>query len=187
MDAIAMSVPGVDLGLKTFINVDHTVDGEIRISDIPEDWRTEEGIPEVMALLSQILRQLGVIAPGEEGGAYWISIGVRFGPQNDAEVGDLAELYKRYRGMFQIASYPTDAGQRSGEQNAIVAFGHIVRSLMERRGLPPAVVFVRLTWMPDGNRPGHFKGEKGGTEKQKDDLDAKQRERERDAKARRRS
>ena len=162
MDDVAMIVDGLDLGLKTFINADLTVDGELRMATLPDDWRTAEGIPEVMALLSQILRRIGVLTPGEEQGAYWISIGIRFGPQNDSEVGDLAEMYKRYRGMFQVASYPTDASMVSGGQNAIVAFGSIVRALMEKRGLPPAVVFVRVTWTPDGIRPGQFKGEKGG-------------------------
>ena len=154
--------PGLELSLKTFINVDGTVDGEIRIADLPDDWRSEEGIPELMEFLSQILRAAGTLTPGIEQGAYWVSIGVRFGPQNDAEVGDLAEMYKRYRGMFQVASYPLDASSVSGLQNAIVAFGMIVRSLMEKRGLPPAVVFIRYTWMPDGSRPGRFTGEKGG-------------------------
>ena len=162
MDAVAVAVGDLELGLRTFINADLTVDGELRVSQLPDDWRTPEGIPEVMAILSQILRQIGLLVPGDEGGAYWISIGIRFGPQNDSEVGDLAEMYKRYRGMFQVASYPTDASMTSGGQNAIVAFGAIVRSLMEKRGLPPAVIFVRVTWTPDGTRPGQFKGEKGG-------------------------
>lgn len=163
MDAVAAVVADVDLGMRTFINADLTVDGETRIAQLPDEWRTPEGIPAVMELLSQILRQIGILVPGEEGGAYWISIGIRFGPQNDAEVGDLAEMYKRYRGMFQVASYPTTAGDPSGLQNPIVAFGMIVRSLMEKRGLPPAVVFVRLTWTPDGQRPGRYGGEKGVT------------------------
>jgi hypothetical protein len=162
MDAVAAAVDGLELGLRTFINADLTVDGELRMAMLPDDWRTPEGIPEVMELLSQILRRLGTLTAGDEGGAYFISIGVRFGPQNDSEVGDLAEMYKRYRGMFQVASYPTMAGEAAGQQNAIVAFGSIVRALMDKRGLPPAVIFVRVTWTPDGSRPGRFGGEKGG-------------------------
>lgn len=184
MDSVARFVADVDLGLRTFINADLTVDGELRISQLPDDWRTPEGIPEVMALLSSILRDIGVLVPNDEGGAYWISIGVRFGPQNDAEVGDLAEMYKRYRGMFQVASYPTDAGAVSGAQNAIVAFGAIVRSLMDKRGLPPAVVFVRITWTPDGTRPHRYGGEKGVTEAQEKAI--LERRREREARAKRR-
>jgi hypothetical protein len=184
MDAVAQSVADVDLGLRTFINGDLTVDGEIRISQLPDDWRTMDGIPEVMAILSSILKQIGTLTPGEEGGAYWISIGVRFGPQNDAEVGDLAEMYKRYRGMFQVASYPTDAGAISGAQNAIVAFGAIVRSLMDKRGLPPAVIFVRITWTPDGTRPHRYGGEKGATAAQEKEILRRRQEREARAKRR---
>ena len=53
-----------------------------------------------MTFLSRVLNAVGVLVPGDEGGNYWISVGVRFGPQTDAERGDLAEMYKRYRGMF---------------------------------------------------------------------------------------
>lgn len=167
MEILGREVEGLDLGLKSFINMDRTVDGEIRIGNLLEEWRTIEGIPSLMELLSTILRRVGVLQPGEEGGAYWISIGIRFGPQNDADVGDLAEIYKRFRGMFQVSSYATDASDRSGFQNAIVAFGTIVRSMMANRGLPPAVVFLRYTWTPDGNRPGRYEGEKGSTEAQR--------------------
>ncbi len=51
---------------------------------------------------------------------------------------------------------------RGGIANAIVAFEMIVKSLMDKRDIPPAVVFVRYTWTPDGSRPGRYEGEKGG-------------------------
>jgi hypothetical protein len=162
MEHLAFEEGTLELAMKSFINADMTVDGELRVGRLLDHWRTEEGIPELMEILSRLLRGIGTLKPGSEGGAYWISIGVRFGPQTDAEMGDLAEMYKRYRGMFQVASYPLDASKPGGVQNAIVAFGSIVRSLMEKKGLPPAVVFVRYTWMPDGSRPGRFEGEKGG-------------------------
>jgi hypothetical protein len=150
------------LAVKSFINSDGTVDGEIRIGELLEYWRTAEGIPDLMAFLSSVLTAVGTLVPAGEGGRYWISIGVRFGPQTDAERGDLAEMYKRYRGMFQVASYALDLGLRGGIANAIIAFEMIVKSLMEKRGLPPAVVFVRYTWTPDSARPGRYEGEKGG-------------------------
>lgn len=155
---------GLDLtlALKTFINVDMTVDGEVRIGELPELWRTEEGLTDLMAFLSRVLKAAGTLVPGDEGGRYWISVGVRFGPQTDAERGDLAEMYKRYRGMFQVASYSLDLGMKGGIMNAIIAFEMIVKSLMEKRGIPPAVVFVRYTWTPDGTRPGRYDMEKGG-------------------------
>jgi hypothetical protein len=162
LEHLAEKFPELELGMKSFINADGSVDGELRVGGLPDFWRTEEGIPELMEVLSNMLASIGRLRPSKEGGGYFISIGVRFGPQNDAEMGDLAEMYKRYRGMFQVASYPLDASRPGGLQNAIVAFGSIVRSLMERRGLPPAVVFIRYTWDPAGKRPGRFEGERGG-------------------------
>lgn len=178
MEILNAEVGGLELGLKSFINMDRTVDGEVRIGNLLEEWRTIEGIPSLMELLSTVLRRVGVLTPGEEGGSYWISIGIRFGPQNDADVGDLAEIYKRFRGMFQVSSYATDASDRSGFQNAIVAFGTIVRSMMENRGLPPNVVFLRYTWTPDGKRPGRYEGEKGSTEAERRKIAQELREKE---------
>jgi len=155
---------GLTLGMKSFVNVDMTVDGEVRIGDLPEEWRSGDELVELMAFLSRVLSAVGLIVPGAEGGRYWISIGLRFGAQTDAEKGDLAEMYKRYRGMFQVASYALDLSMRGSLGNAIVAFEMIARSLMEKRGLPISVVFIRYTWTPDGQRPGRYEGERGGND-----------------------
>lgn len=161
LDAVASSPVGLSAGMKTFVNSDGSVDGEVRIGDLPDDWRVPEGVPLLMEFLSGILRQLGTLVPGEEGGRYWISIGVRFGPSNEAEIGELAELYKRHRGLFQVASYALDLGIPGAPINAVVAIGEIIRAIMNRRGYPPTVIFVRVTWTPDGSRPSRFKGESG--------------------------
>lgn len=158
----AMIWSGADLGLKSFINQDQTVDGEVRASGLPEEWRTEEGRAELEEFLSDAMTEGGVLVPGEEQGGYWLSVGVRFGPQTDAEVGDLAEMYKRFRGLFQVATYPVDASLRAALGNAVVGVGLMIKSLIEKRGLPPSVVFVRVTWTPTGERPSRFEGEKGG-------------------------
>ena len=158
----AMIWSGADLGLKSFINQDGTVDGEVRASGLPEEWRTEEGRAELEEFLSDAMTEGGVLVPGEEQGGYWLSVGVRFGPQTDAEVGDLAEMYKRFRGLFQVATYPVDASLRAALGNAVVGVGLMIKSLIEKRGLPPSVVFVRVTWTPTGERPSRYEGEKGG-------------------------
>ena len=150
--------------MKTFVNADGTVYGEVRLSDLPEEWRGGDDLVGLMAFLSDVLTGVGLLVAGAEGGGYWISIGVRFGAQTDAERGDLAEMYKRYRGMFQVASYALDLSRQGSIGNAIVAFEMIVRSLMEKRGLPISVVFVRYTWTPDGVRPSRYEGERGGSE-----------------------
>ncbi len=150
------------MDLKTFINADGTVDGELRLGNLPEEFRTEDGIVVLEKILSQTFRKVGVIEIGDEGGGYFISLGVRFGPQNDAEIGELAEMYKRHRGLFQVAAYPTMATEAAGLQNNVVGMGAIAKSLMSKRGILPSVIIVRFTWTPDGTRPERYQGEKGG-------------------------
>lgn len=152
---------GLEAGMKTFINSDGSVDGEVRIGGLPDDWRVPEGLVYLKEFLAGLLNKLGPLVPGDEGGQYWISIGVRFGPSNDAEIGELAELYKRHRGLFQVASYALDLSIPGAAVNAVVAIGDIIRAIMEKRGLPPTVVFVRITWTPDGVRPHRYAGESG--------------------------
>jgi hypothetical protein len=153
---------GLSIDIKSFVNRDGTVDAELRLSELPDEWKLEDGGPLISEFLSQIFELLGVIKGTEDGGRFWVSVGFRFGPSNEAEIGELVELYKRHRGLFQIASYPVSAEFASGLQNAVAASGTMATTLGERRGLYPAVVIVRLTWMPSGQNPSRYKGEKGG-------------------------
>lgn len=164
LEAIVGAVPGLDAGLKTFINADGSVDGEVRMGPLPDEWRVPEGLVQLKEFLSTLLRQAGELAPGEEGGRYFVSIGVRFGPSNDSEIGEMAELYKRHRGLFQVACYALDAGIPSGSQNAVVAIGDIIKKIMDKRGMPPTVIFIRYTWTPDSTRPHRYAGESGKEE-----------------------
>jgi len=159
---ILSSLPEVSLAIKTFINADGTVDGDLRISDVPELWRTEDGFPTMAAYLSALLIRLGTLPASQDGGRFFISLGIRFGPRDIGEIENLAALYKRFRGLFQVASHPLDASFKSGLQNAVAAMSAFVKSLMSKRGLPPAVVFIRITWMPSGMTPGRYEGEAGG-------------------------
>jgi hypothetical protein len=153
---------GLDVTIKTFINQDGSVDGEVRIGNLPEEWKTEDGLVLLEEWLSQVLRNVGLLVESGEGGRYFISIGVRFGPNTEAEIGNLAELYRRFKGLFQVAAHPTWMGMVSGIQNNVASLGIIIKSLMQRRGLPPSAVFIRLTWTPDGKSPGRYEGEAGG-------------------------
>lgn len=159
---IYASLPEASLAIKTFINADGSVDGDLRITEIPELWRTEEGFPAMAEFLSKLLTRLGTISASKDGGRFFISLGVRFGPRDMSEIENLAALYKRFRGLFQVASHPLDASFKSGLQNAVASLSAIVKSLMEKRGLPPAVIFIRITWMPSGMTPGRYEGEAGG-------------------------
>lgn len=151
--------PDLDLSIKTFINSDGTVDGEIRIANLPDDWRSStEGLVLLNEFLVNVMSEVGPIT---EEGSYWVAFGVRFGPSTEAEAGDLAEIYKRFRGLFQAATHTTPADSlpsiKTNITNGLVV---IVRALMERRGLPPAVVFIRFTYSPNAHRPQRYEGER---------------------------
>jgi hypothetical protein len=165
-DAVEMVQAGLDMAIQTFINKDGTVDGELTIRDLPEEWRTLEGTPWLIATLSSAFRNWQpFLSKPIMGGAFWVSFGVRFGPQNESEMGELYHLYKRHKGMFQIGTYPTEAWGAGAIQLALtgdtVGMRAMIQSLLKKRGLPPTVLLVRFVWTPDGLRPGHYRGEKG--------------------------
>ena len=171
-EAIGFLEPGLQMGIQTMINIDGTVDGELRIENLPEPWRDEEGFPELIATLSGAFASFRVFERYPSmGGSFWFSVAVRFGPQNDSEIGDLAALYKKYRGLFQIGTYPTRADHLTPLQLCLtddrMGLRSMVQSLMLKRGLPPTSILIRFIWGPNwhpdvaGKRPGHYKDEKG--------------------------
>ncbi len=165
-DSIMLVQSGLDMAVQTMINRDGTVDGELTIRNLPEEWRDERTMGLLVATLSTVLRTFVPFeASPTMGGAFWCSFGIRFGPQNEAEIGELYNLYKRHRGLFQIGTYPTPAWGTGALQIALVGdnvgLKAMLESLMEKRGLPPSVIMIRFIWTPDGERPGHYKGEKG--------------------------
>jgi hypothetical protein len=162
MEIFEIMVSGASLSVSTFINVDGTVDGELRCGNLPEDWRDSDQLT-IISDLSEMFRAFHPF-PEEPpmGGKFWLSIGVRFGPQNEMEVGELADLYKRFRGMFQIGTYPIAAWNSGAIQVAIaVSLRTMLQGLAEKQGLPPSALLIRFIWIPDGSRPGHFDRESG--------------------------
>lgn len=166
METVNAVVPGMDLAIKTFINADGSVDGELRLGALPEDWRSADGILEGLAVLSEVFRAFRLFDEVPSmGGKFWISFGVRFGPQNEMEIGELAELYKRFRGMLQTGTYPVPAWHPTPIQNALtVGLRSIIEGIQEHHGFPAQVLLVRFIWIPDGSRPGRYADELGSKE-----------------------
>jgi hypothetical protein len=164
-DAIGLVQGGLDMEVQTFINRDGTVDGQLTVGNLPVEWRRLGGVPLLISTLSNAFRSVTVFdGKPSMGGAYWASFGIRFGSQNEAEVEELIELYKRKRGLFQIGTYPTPAWGMGALQVALtgdkVGLRAMVESLMRKRGMPPAAILIRYIWTPDTRRPAHYRGEK---------------------------
>ena len=161
-DTIVVIEPEIDVGLKSFVNSDGTVDAELRLRNLPDLWRTLEGQPSLGSALSEAVRVMGAFPRQTSmGGAFWVSFGVRFGPKNEAEVEMMAKFYKRFRGLFQVGVYHTTASAVPAILNNAATVRSLVESIWDKRDLPPAQVLVRIVWTPDGQRPGRFQGEGG--------------------------
>ena len=162
MDALVIQEPGLGVAVKSFINTDGTVDGELRIRELPDVWRTVAGMPDLVASLSEAARAMGALPKNlPEGGAYWVSHGLRFGPKDMREIEEMAKFYKRFRGLFQIGAHHTTAESLSAILNNALTIRMLVERVWEKRDLPPAQLLVRIVWTPDGVRPGRFAGEEG--------------------------
>jgi len=169
---IATLEPRLTMGIHSFINADGTVDGELRIGNLPTEWRSEQGLRELVATLSSAFASFRAFDRHPVmGGSFWFSVAVRFGPQNEAEMSELADLYKKTKGLFQIGTYPTRADHLTPVQMCLTddrrGLRGMIGALAVKRGLPPTAILIRFTWGPDwspergGLRPGHYKGEKG--------------------------
>ena len=164
MGALVDAYPGLDVGVKSFVNADGTVDGELRMRDLPDEWRTVDGMPDLVAALSDAVHVMGAFPTRPTmGGAFWVSFGLRFGPKDLREVEEMAKAYKRFRGLFQVGAYHSPASVLSAILNNALTIRHLVETMWEKRDLPPVQLLVRVVWTPDGQRPGRFAGEEGST------------------------
>jgi hypothetical protein len=171
MESVDTLQSGLNIGIQSFINSDGTVDGELRISNLPELWRQAKGLRILIATISSAFSPFKPFDKEPDiGGGYWATFGIRFGPQNESEVGDMAALYKRFRGLFQIGTYPVQAWHTGSLQLAITdekaGLRSMIANLESKRGIPPSVILIRFIWGPEWahdswKRPAHYKGEKG--------------------------
>jgi hypothetical protein len=161
---LAFMERSLDMSVKSFINADGTVDGELRLRNLPAEWRTVDGTPSLIATLSEAIRAMGAF-PGSPpmGGTFWVSFGLRFGPKNHREIEEMAKFYKRFRGLLQIGAHYTTAQSLSTILTNALAIRNLVGRLWVKRDLPPVQLLMRFFWTQGNERPGRFKGEEGGT------------------------
>ena len=159
-DLFLLDEPALDTDVKSFINRDSTVDGELRLRNLPEEWRSIEGLPLLVATLSEAIRATKAL-PHQPPGGFWVSFGLRFGPKDQHEIEEMAKFYKRFRGLFQVGAYHTSAESIPAILNNALAVRDLVERVWAKRDLPPVQLLVRIVWTPDGKRPGRFAGEQG--------------------------
>jgi hypothetical protein len=163
-EALVVMAGDLDMSVKSFVNADGTVDGELRMRNLPAEWRTVDGMPDLVATLSEAIRAMGAF-PGNPsmGGTFWVSFGLRFGPKNHREIEEMAKFYKRFRGLLQIGAHYTTAQSLSAILNNALAIRNLVERVWVKRDLPPVQLLIRFFWTPTTERPGRFKGEEGST------------------------
>src|ERR1019366_8182295 len=72
----------LDMSLKSMTNADGTVDAELRLRNLPDDWRTVEGAPMIVGALSEAIRAMGAFPRKPDmGGRFGVSFALRFGPK----------------------------------------------------------------------------------------------------------
>jgi hypothetical protein len=161
-DHLRLVEPGLAMSIKSFVNADATVDGELRVSNLPEEWRTLEGVPFIESALSNAITYMGGFPwPSPVGGRFWVSFGLRFGPKNQAEIEEMAKFYKRFRGLFQVGAYHVQAHDTGAIRANSLAIRMFIERVWERRDLPPVQILVRFVWTPTGKNPGRDVGELG--------------------------
>lgn len=163
-DLVRLSYPELIATAKTFINADATVDGELRITNLPEEWRRLDGLPSIVATISEAVRGAGAfpVAPAF-GGAFWISFGLRFGPKDLDEIMQMAKEYKRFRGLLQVGAHHTTAQNLTAMLNNALSLRMFIERIWAKRNLPPVQIIVRFVWTPQKVNPGRFPGEEGST------------------------
>ena len=177
MGLVTMMFPTTSMAIKSAINSDWTVDGELRVDRLPDELRTMDGMLEIIALMSEAFRAFRPFPQVPDmGGKFWASFGVRFGPNNETEIGKLEELYKKFRGLSQTGTYPAFAWNLSSIQSAIApGLKTIFEGVATRMGIPPATLLIRFVWTPGPRklwrdiprqqqikqRPGHWEKEGG--------------------------
>ena len=183
MGLVAMMFPSTSMAIKSAINSDWTVDGELRVDSLPDELRTMDGMLEIISLLSEAFRAFRPFPQVPDmGGKFWVSFGVRFGPNNETEIGKLEELYKKFRGLFQTGTYPAFAWSLASIQSSIApGLKTIFEGVARRMGIPPSTLLIRFVWTPgprkawreishsqqSKQRPGHWEGEGGEAKKKK--------------------
>ena len=163
-DLMKLTEADLNATVKSFINADSTVDGELRISNLPDEWRQIAGLPSIVATISEAVRGAGAFpAKPLIGGAFWVSFGLRFGPKDLDEIMLMAKEYKRFRGLLQVGAHHTTAQSLPAMLNNALALRMFIDRIWAKRSLPPVQLLVRFVWTPKKVNPGRFSGEEGSS------------------------
>lgn len=118
---------------------DGQVDGELSL-EVPRGMSEDK--------LYRILLEAFGQNPGSIGPGYWLSIGQRY------SIKEGEEVYRRYKGMNEIATYYASMARRG----IVAATFGVARDMMtpgakEKYGRKASMVFVRLHWNPKRKKP----------------------------------
>lgn len=162
MDFLRVTESGLQMSVRSFPNTDATVDGELRISNLPDEWRTIEGLPQLDAAMSNAITGMGAFPLSPSiGGRFWVSFGLRFGPKNMAEIEEMAKFYKRFRGLFQVGAHHSPAHNVGAIITNSLALRMFIERVWAKRDLPPVQILVRFVWTPTTKNPGRDASEIG--------------------------
>lgn len=123
----------------THINNDETVDGELRIVNLPPDVPLRE----IVAMMAE-----NRFEPMRD---FWSSVGIRFGNPPDE---DLKDKYARYRGMNQASTYFARMGVDRRRINYQFLTVQKIIENMENAERPRAMeLYFRVHWNKGNQRP----------------------------------
>lgn len=137
----------LDARILTHANRDGSVNGQLLIASLPRGI----GAAKITLYLSETEQALK--------GGFWISTTMRFSFRDDEE------LYRRFRGMQEVTTYPQDAAHdRKIDLNLSTARG-IMEKVKRRRRANVQQLAINIIWTHDKRRPA--KRKPGGKERSK--------------------
>lgn len=133
--ASIMDASSLDILVRTHLNADRSVDGELRVQAIPDEYEVSDVINELM---------FGHFKPKR---GLWIAVGLRHADLEGTKSGD-----SRYRGLIQVNTY---YGRYSIDRllHELGVARRMGDNLAEAGRLKPQQVYVRFHWNKKNQKP----------------------------------